>query len=92
MIFSSLSSALIEHNSAGAAVNGFASYVGSVLGVQPGVTFKLISLSTPYTVGAWVGTAPVLGKGSLVAAPMIGLAGGTTHLAVEAGWNSYRGN
>ncbi|RDS83758.1 RHS repeat-associated core domain-containing protein [Dyella monticola] len=92
MISNMLASAISDRNSASVAINGIASYAGSVIGINPNVTTQMISRSAPYAMVTTLATAPTLGKGALVAGPMIGLASGITDYATEVGWNNACGN
>ncbi|HKT29466.1 RHS repeat-associated core domain-containing protein, partial [Dyella sp.] len=89
MLSTALGSAVTDRNPAGVAINGMASYMGNVIGLEPNVAAQMVGRSIPYTAAATLGTAPAIKKGALVAGPMIGLAAGISDYSVEAGWNGY---
>ena len=92
MFTSMLSSAVTDKEPGAFFINGAVSFAVSKFGMQQNVAYQMIGRSTQYVVGSTLTTAPVLGKGALVAGPMIGLAGGLTDMWVEAGWNNSCGN
>ena len=92
MISNALASAILDRNPGAVAVNGWAAYFGSKLELPNNAITHMLSRSVPYTLVATVGTAPAVGKGALVAGPMIGLASGLTDFSFEAGWNNFCGN